>query len=199
MNDLFINPVNGDFSGKQPMKRITRNEFLYSIEDIYRYGMHKDNAIGAFYPVRCLPSRSIESDSEWPIVLAAGDIVSALPIKDANAYSSGEAATGILTDGDVYVSMGIDEVALKQNINQMYPEYVSGLLVPANGGSAQSISYTDNDGLYGILTASGEVADSEDTYTSPANAPLGIVNHQVWADMRMRYLNYDRKQQGITV
>jgi len=82
----------------------------------------------------------------------------------------------------------------------MYPEHVSGLLVPCNGGDALVMSYSDDDGTYGIINAAGATATlAGDDYTNVANTPVGIVNHQIWADMRLRYMNYDRGQQSVSI
>jgi len=191
--DLFYNPTGGDFSNKLPMKSVEKLAYLDSIEDLYRY--NGKESIGVYYPVRTLPSVDIDLDAEWPVVMPAGCIVSVIPLSDARAYVTDHDGAGIRQDGYQYVSIGVDGTALEKSINYMYPKDVAGLIVPANGGSSVNDSYTANCGTYGILTMSGEVAAaSSDPYVRAANVPIGIVNHKVFSDMRLRYLNYDARQ-----
>lgn len=191
--DLFYNPTGGNFSNKLPMKTVEKLSYLNSIEDLYRY--NGKESIGVYYPVRILPSVAIDMDAEWPIVMPAGSIVSVVPLKDARAYTADDDSAGIRVDGDQYVSIGVDGVALEKNINYMYPKDIAGLIVPSNGGNDKDDSYKDEGGTYGILTMSGEVAAAtSDVYTRVANKPIGIVNSQIFSDMRLRYLNYDARQ-----
>jgi len=192
-SDLFYNPTGSDFTGKLPMKTVSKLAYLDSIEDLYRY--NGEVSVGAYYPVRVLPSVSIDLDAEWPVVMPAGTIVSVVPIKDALGYTADDNESGIRQSGTVYVSISaIDSTALEKNINFLYTKEVAGLLVPANGGTQTNDAYTDDCGTYGILTMSGTVAEAGDTFTRAANYPIGIVNNSVYADMRYRYLNYDARQ-----
>jgi len=197
--DLFYNPIGSDFTGKLPMKTVDKLAYLDSIEDLYRY--NGEVSVGVYYPVRILPSVSIDTDAEWPIVMPAGTIVSVIPLKDALAYTSADTESGILTSGEIYVSISAidDSTALSKGINFLYPKEVAGLIVPANGGVAQNDPYTDDCGTNGILTMSGTVAASTDAYTRQANSPIGLVNHSVYADMRYRYLNYDARKSSAGV
>lgn len=200
MGNFYYNPVNGARTGLVPMKQIDKKTFKNSIEDLYRY--HGRLAAGAYYPVRILPSLSVDQDAEWPIVFHAGQIVSLLPIKDPAYYSAADTGTGILASGEVYTTIGVTGVAQKRSINLMYPEDIAGLLVPANGGTQTSYSYRADCGTNGIITMSGEAASTTSvpsTVTIPANRPFGLVNHQVYADLRGRYLNYEYNTQGVAV
>jgi len=191
--DLFYNPTGGQFSNKLPMKSVESLSYLNSIEDLYRY--NGKEAIGNYYPVRTLPSVDIDMDAEWPVVMPAGTIVAVVPLKDARAYTADDDSAGIRTDGYQYVSIGVDGSHLEKPINYMYPKDIAGLIVAANGGADQNDGYTANCGKYGILTLSGEVAEAaSDPYVRVANRPIGIVNHKVFSDMRLRYLNYDARQ-----
>lgn len=200
MGNFYYNPVNGANTGKVPMKSIDKKTFKNSVEDLYRYKGRM--TVGAFYPVRYLPSISVEQDSEWPIVMPAGLIVSLVPIKDASAYSSDDNATGIRTSGELYTTIGVDGVAQKRSIGLMYPEDIAGLLVPANGGTSKFLPYRDACGAAGIVTYGGEEASTTSTVsgiTVPANRPMGIVDHQVFADLRKRFLNYEYNTGAIGV
>ncbi|HQO03300.1 MAG TPA: hypothetical protein PLI62_13630, partial [Spirochaetota bacterium] len=191
MSDLMYNPTNGSLFNKRGMKSIEKLKFLDSLEDIYRYT--GPDALAVFYPSRVLPSVYIDTDAEWPIVMPPGLIVSSKNIKDAQAYASGETETGILTSGEVYVTIDMEGTAQKMSINYLYPNEIAGILVPANGGDASALSYSDNDGEYGIVLANGAAADADaDDLSISANVPIGIVNGRVYADLRERYQGYDK-------
>jgi len=201
IGDLHYNPTGEAFSGKQPMKTVEKLSYLNSIEDCYRYSSNQ-RVIGTYYPVRPLPAMDLDKDAEWPIVMPAGTIVSIIPLKDAQGYTTDDAVTGIRIGGDIFVSMGVDGNALEKNINIVYPKETAGLITVANGsGSGESDPYTDASGEWGLLTASGEIATTGPTYTRAANVPIGIVNSRVYSDLRMRYLNYEVGQdpQGIAL
>lgn len=189
--DTKFDPVGGAFTGVLPMKEIEKLSYLNSIEDCYRY--KADEALGAYYPIRIVPSMEIDMDAEWPIVMPAGTIVSVVSLKDAVQYASDDSVTGILTSGELAVSVSaVDGSVLKKSINYMYDKEVSGFLTICNGGTETTDDYSDDDGTYGILDADGAVVTSSTTaYTRPANRPVGIVNSRIPSDLRLRWLNYD--------
>ena len=154
--DMKYDPVGGNFTGALPMKEIEKLSYLNSIEDCYRY--KADEALGTYYPIKIAPSVEIDMDAEWPIVMPAGTIVSTVSIKDAAQYLSDDDVTGILTSGELAVSVSkIDGSALKKSINYVYDKEVSGFLTICNGGTETTDAYSDNDGTYGILDKDGEV------------------------------------------
>jgi hypothetical protein len=189
--DMKYDPVGGAFTGVLPMKEVEKLSYLNSIEDCYRY--KADEALGTYYPIRIAPSMEIDMDAEWPVIMPAGTIVSTVSLKDAVQYSSDDDVTGILTSGELAVSVSkVDGSALKKSINYMYDHEVAGFLTICNGGTETTDSYSDDDGTYGILDKDGAVVTSSTTaYTRPANRPVGIVNSRIPADLRLRWLNYD--------
>ena len=192
LSEFTYNPQGGSFSGNLPMKNMALMTYLRSVESLYRTTGKK--ALGAYYPVRSLPSTYIDKDSEWPLVMAAGSIVSVVNIKDAKAYVSADTEAGIGANGLVYVSIGNDGTKLQKSVNFLYEKDVSGLVTIANGGTSTTDAYTATDGQYGILDQAGNAASAASTgYTRPANVPFGIVDFEVAADMRFRYLNYDAR------
>jgi hypothetical protein len=198
MSELYYQPSGGSFSGKQPMKSITKKTFLQSIEGLYRYTGKA--SIGTFYPVRFLPGKTYDLEAEWPVVMPAGTIVSVAALKDARDYASADSATGIGVSGNIPVTLNVETgSAMEKSVGYLYPEDIRGLLTVCNGGEAVTESYSANDGTYGILTMSGEIASSSYTFTRPANKPMGLVNHQVYADMRMRFKNYQVNQGGLGI
>ena len=192
--DNFYDPKGASFSGKQPMKTVEKLTFLNSLEGFVRYNV--EHNIGSYYPVRILPSVDIDDDSETPIVMPAGTIVSVIPIKDARAYSSADTAAGILASGELNVSISVEDgSAMKMGVDYMYDKEVSGLFTVANGGTQTSDSYTNDCGKYGIITLSGEVASSgSSAYVRPANKPMGIVLSKVYSDIRERWAHYEPRQ-----
>src|SRR5210317_23586 len=130
--DTKYNPVGGAFTGALPMKEVEKLSYLNSIEDCYRY--KADEALGTYYPIRIAPSMEIDMDAEWPVIMPAGTIVSTVSLKDAVQYSSDDDVTGILTSGELAVSVSkVDGSALKKSINYMYDHEVAGFLTICNG------------------------------------------------------------------
>jgi len=178
------NPTGGAFSGVQPMKSLDKLSYLNSIEDCYR--LTGTRRLAAFFPARPLPSVEIDLDAELPIVMCAGTIVAILPIKPQEAYANdgADSALGISASGTIPVTVGVDGVVYSKPINLLYAKEIAGCIVPANGGNAATDSYSDDDGTYGIITASGVVTNETTAYTRAANTPMGIVNSRIFADIR---------------
>lgn len=197
MDQFMFNPSGASFSNKLPMKSVSKLVQMNSLEDIYRYKV--EASVGTYYPVRFLTGAFIDTDAEWPVVIPLGTIVSVASIKDARAYSAACAETGIGVSGEIPVSIDIDGNVLEKSIDFVYPRDIAGFITICNGGADVTDTYSDNDGTYGILTMSGEVADSSATFTRPANKPAGIVASKVYADLRYRYLNYEIKPQGVSI
>jgi len=63
------------------------------------------------------------------------------------------------------------------------PKGIMGLMVPANGGVAKEV------------TSPVDAA----TKTIPANAPIGVAEHDVYQDLRGEYLNYDMRSKNYGV
>ena len=128
LNEFTYNPNGGAFRGKLPMKNMAALTFLRSVEGLYRSTGKK--ALGVYYPVRVLPSTYIDKDSEWPLVMAAGTIVSVVNIKDASAYAAADTEAGIGKNGVVNVSISNDgtNTTLTKSANFLYDKDVSGLI-----------------------------------------------------------------------
>lgn len=192
------NPNGALFSGKQPMKTVDKLSYLNSIEDCYR--LTGTRRLAAYFPARPLPSVEIDMDAELPIVMCAGTIVSFIPIKAQEAYANGaDASLGISTSGTIPVTVGVDNVVYSKPINLLYDRDIAGCIVPANGGNAQSDSYSDDDGTYGIINVSGAVSSTTAAYSRAANVPMGIVNTRIFSDIRYRYLNYEFAQEPNSI
>lgn len=66
----------------------------------------------------------------------------------------------------------------------------NGDLVPANGGATQTYTYTVNDQNAGVIEQNGSVAVAGDTYSNPANTPVGVAPADFFQDISNRYNNY---------
>jgi len=198
MSDMY-NPQGANFHNKLPMKEISRLNQLDGIEDIHRYRV--EYSLTTYYPVKCTPSISVDYDSEIPVIMTAGDIVSIKSIKSKAAYtSSADAECGIALSGMVPLSLNVETGAvMSKDIDLLYNRDMSGFIVKANGGNAVDDHYSANDATYGILKANGAVPSVDDNYNRAANKPNGIMGSRVMADMRYRYLNYDVKVSGYSI
>jgi len=81
-----------------------------------------------------------------------------------------------------------------------YTRDIIGLLVPANGGTARVITYDADDVAALVPDASGSkaVVAAGETYTIPANAPIGVAMYDIYQDIRGAFLNYELyKSYGI--
>ena len=70
------------------------------------------------------------------------------------------------------------------------------LLVPANGGSAYTTYYTAADVTAGTIGAGGALVAASGSLEIPANAPIGVVYHDWYQDVRGKWLNYRMHPDG---
>jgi len=70
---------------------------------------------------------------------------------------------------------------------------ISALMVPANGGTNRTITYDALDVLAAVPSAAGSkaVVEADDTFTLPANAPVGVAMYDIYQDIRGAHLNYE--------
>jgi len=190
------------------LKTLDDTKYLDSIEECYRYT--GPNTFGTFYPAPPLPGRYYNENYQWPVVIAAGTIVSIVPYRgvveyNATNYPSGvDSATGITNDGQIFVNIGVDGTARKMELNAVFHRGMSGFVVPANGGVATNDSYSNKDGEYGIMVASNAttcaaVTTGTTAYARAANKPIGVVNTAVYAWNPYRYMNYNVHQNGFGI
>ena len=71
-----------------------------------------------------------------------------------------------------------------------YDDYISNLIIPANGGTPSNFYYTQLDVDAGTYKADGTFAAAGETFVVPANAPVGVAFHDWFQDIRGKYLNY---------
>lgn len=149
---------------------------------------------------RYLPVLQQDVTTKDFIVLPKGRIVAAVSTEDSTPSGAIVTPSG---DGSVYTftsaingaiaSVGIDDSYFG------YDEYMVGLLVPCNGGTANTtagIWYTANDVEAETLTAAGTAATAGSAFALPANMPIGVVYHDWFQDIRGKYLNYAMWEDG---
>ena len=109
-------------------------------------------------PYRHLPESFMDINTQDWVVIPKGRIVSAITSND-----------GDLGDGLEYFGV---------------PKGIMGLIVPANGGAARTVTSP-------VLGAGDKVI--------PANFPIGVAEHDVYQDMRGENLNYDMRSKNYGV
>lgn len=79
-----------------------------------------------------------------------------------------------------------------------YDEYMTNLLVFANGGTSSTLWYTSTDVTAGSLSPSG-LAFANGGMVIPANYPIGAVFQDIYQDIRGRWTNYRMWKDGYHV
>lgn len=135
-----------------------------------------------------LPALQKDITTEDYIVIPKGRIVSSVLPNDL--IPSGQ------TDDEIYSFQSMTQSGNPQvarNINDSYfgyDEYMTNLLVPANGGSGILQYYTQADVDAGTVTAAGAYATPSGSFELPANYPVGVAFHDWYQDIRGKYINY---------
>lgn len=152
-----------------------------------------------YAPYKYLPVQLQDVNTEDYIVIPKGRIVAALSTFDSTPLS------GIVTPASTgYINIGKDAPELGSNllnaqIDEAYFGYdihIAGLLVPCNGGAIMSGYYTADDVSAETVTASGGYAQASGAFVLPANAPVGVVFHDWYQDIRGKWLNYRMHSDG---
>lgn len=152
-----------------------------------------------YAPYKYMPVAFKDTNTEDYVVLPKGRIVSVLTTEDATPVSgivypnsSGQIAIG-------FAPSELDSSLLKANIDSSYFGYddgIAGLLVLANGGQPSSGFYTSYDVTAETLASGAAYAVASGRYTLPANAPVGVVYHDWYQDIRGKNLNYRMHPDG---
>jgi len=172
-----------------PLAKRARFEVSEGIRPAEYFGVH-----------RYLPAGEKDITHEDYVVLPKGRIVSA--VTEEQTQPSGVLEKG----GDIYgfkdqTNSGADATYLQDESYFGYDEHICGLLVPANGGTTTKLYYTSNDVDAETATALGfdlTAANTDGTryINNPANAPVGVVYHDWYQDIRGKYLNYKMHTDG---
>jgi hypothetical protein len=150
-----------------------------------------------FAPYKYLPVLEKDVTHEDFVVIPKGRILGSVSVYDLDP------AGGIKSVPDSGVVYGFDN-QLTGNVGSYsqdgsyfgYDEYISNLLVPANGGVASELFYTALDVEAGTLKSDGTYAVAGEKVDLPANAPVGVAFHDWFQDIRGKYLNYNMWQDG---
>ena len=175
----------------------------YAESDIRRWDFEQSEGTrpAEYYaPYKFLPVCFQDITTEDYVVLPKGRIVSAVTTEDTTVSgrivypaSSGSIPIGLAAPemGGAVINASIDDSWFG------YTEYTVGLLVPANGGETYSGFYTTDDVAAKTMKADGNVvASGATTFELPANAPIGVVYHDWYQDIRGKYLNYTMHADG---
>ena len=178
------------------------NRSLY--RNIHRDLGPGDHLSDVYYPFKYLTAQMMDVSTEDYIVLIKGRGASLLTHYD----DTGAEASGIMPPSgaqsiDIAIS-AIDSSYITTTIDDSfwgYPENVSALLVPANGGVTASGQYTARDvTAKTLIPGGGEVATAltAGPVITP-NIPVGILLGDVYQDIRGKYLNYQLWDKAVAV
>lgn len=146
-----------------------------------------------YAPYKYLPVQLLDVNTQDYVVIPKGRVVAALSTEDSSPASGIQypANSGQISIGYPAAEYGSDKINVSIDDSFFgYEEWACGLLVPANGGVSYSGFYTAADVANGNLTAGGAYAAASGAFNLPANAPVGVVFHDWYQDIRGRNLNY---------
>jgi hypothetical protein len=174
----------------------------YAMSDIRSWRFEQSEGVrpAEYYaPYKYLPVQLQDVNTEDYVVIPKGRIVAALSTFDSLP------ASGIVTPSATgYINIGKDAPELGSNLITAqiddsyfgYDIHIAGLIVPCNGGATMSGFYTTNDVTAQTIVASGGYASASGSFVLPANAPIGVVFHDWYQDIRGKFLNYRMHSDG---
>jgi hypothetical protein len=125
------------------------------------------------------------------IVIPKGRIVSSVTTEDSQPSGGMIYPSG---DGSIHTFRSqVDSSFNTADIDNSYfgyDEYITNLIVPANGGTLSRIYYTANDVAAYTVHISGGYANAGEEFYVPVNYPVGVVYHDWYQDVAGKYLNY---------
>lgn len=195
-----------NFNFKQISTRVNIRRALdkYLSSDVPRPTIISDDLNEVFFPLKFLPVVALDKSTDDGLVMVKGTILSMIGQIEVN-NSSTTYRFPIGTDTGTTYDTGIANIPISENMytgntNTIstsnsywgYPDDHIGVVVPANGGSNVTYSYTTYDEDLGTYKPDGsEVSDAtSDDITIAANRPLGIAMTHIMQDSRGKYLNY---------
>ena len=152
-----------------------------------------------YAPYRYMPVGFKDVNTEDYVVLPKGRIVAAISTEDISSYSGIMYESGLLTNqsiGFAATEMGGAVIRTSQDGFFGYSDFTTNLLVLANGGTYSSGFYSADDVLASTISPSGILAVASGAYTTISNAPIGVVFHDWYQDIRGRNLNYQMHPEG---
>ena len=148
-----------------------------------------DEPTEAYYPAKFLPIAFQDVSTNDGVVLTKGTIVSAIGPFSSGTSIPTPSASGTVPVFENQVSASTQLVNIDDSF-WGYPDGIAGLIVPANGGTSVSYTYTALDEQLGTYKMDKTLASAGDTMPLTANRPIGILYNDVYADTRGKYLNY---------
>jgi hypothetical protein len=155
-----------------------------------------------FLPFRWLPALQYVDKVTGPMregyVMLKGTIVSSINILQSQSVAiSGGTVEGNQTPWDnaqqwvLFTNHdGTTTPITLENSYYGYGPDIHSLLVPANGGEAQTVTMTTNDTSMGRLRPDGTLMEVGDSLTLSANVPIGCIMDDAGVDYRGQWLNY---------
>jgi hypothetical protein len=83
-------------------------------------------------------------------------------------------------------------------VNQVNP-FTLATVVPANGGTANTWTYTVNDQSAVVIDPSGNLATAGEQVTNVANEPFAVAPYDYFQNIKGRYLNYQIQPDALGV
>lgn len=206
MAELKFNPTLKNVPVKPSLTKFTDSRLRANI--LTSEGKFSDRP---FPPYFALPVMWKDTTTEDWVVLNKGTIVSALTNMSVDPSTNTTAGTKHIGDPDLsgIVYLGLDAAGTMRNayVDSTYwgyAEYIAGLVVPCNGGTASRLPYSTDD-VSQTITVSGAFVTSANVaaaYTLPLaiNRPIGVVYQDLYQDQEGRYLNYEienRSKYGV--
>jgi len=146
-----------------------------------------------------LPVAMMDITTEDWVVIPKGRIVGSISTEDSSiiAYPS---SSGTIYTGHSATELGADAMSgYIDNSLYGYDDFIVGALVPANGGNICSGFYSADDVTAATIKSTGAIAAAGDAINIAANAPIGVAFHDIYQDIRGKYLNYRAHADGQAI
>ena len=182
--------------GNQKKRALKRSPSKYQ-ESGGRPNISMSDGIAPAYPAvpyKHLPASFQDINTQDWVVIPKGRLVSMVLSTNTDWKSTWQTGmTSKVADSNgAYGAIEID--------NDSYygvSKNIKGLLVPANGGKKQVYQYgASSVGVVPAVSGGAMVAAADDTLTIGGNAPVGVVEHDVYQDIRGANLNYDMRNKN---
>ena len=152
-----------------------------------------------YAPYRYMPVGLKDVNTEDYVVLPKGRVVAAISTEDNSNYSGILYPSGAVDNqhiGFAASEMGGAVITVSQDSFFGYGDFTSNLLVLANGGVMTTGFYTSYDVTAGTIASSAAYAAASGSFVTQANAPIGVVYHDWYQDIRGKNLNYQMHPEG---
>lgn len=200
---MAIPNYNLPFNQQNAQKFDVRNRpEKYAQSDLRNWRFEQSEGIrpAEYYaPYKYLPVAFKDVTTEDYVVLPKGRIVSVLTTEDSTPASGIQypSESGQLAVGTSATELGGGLIRVNTDLSYFgYDDGIAGLLTLANGGTTYSGFYTADDVSAGSMSIGGADATASGSFVVPANAPVGVVYHDWYQDIRGKHLNYRMHPDG---